>query len=283
MKQWQVFKHLDTCTGPPDPASSSRPNGQPSSSSGTTSSLMRSSTRQPPLTKRPERLPALNYSILKDQALRKKMAELGLSTTGSRQLLERRHKEWITLWNANCDSSRPKRRAELLHDLDVWERTQGGRAPVFAGSLAVSRPAAVKDKDFDAAAWASAHDASFRDLIANARRSRAAVQAKQGEQEEKSNESEKEEGEEGAGEKGVTATVVDAGEAGQSGEREEALPRSPEIGAAESLSPLTPAPPSPPQAPPALSEQPPSATGSRTPREETGANTLPGRDMDTTA
>lgn len=112
--------------------------------------------------------------MLKDAALRKKMSDLGLSTNGNRMQLEKRHKEWVTIWNANCDSARPKRRAELLHDLDVWERTQGAKAPVFA-----ARPgAAVKDKEFDGAAWAAKHDTSFKDLIANARKSRAQARQK---------------------------------------------------------------------------------------------------------
>jgi E3 ubiquitin-protein ligase RAD18 len=108
--------------------------------------------------------------MLKDTALRKKMGELGLSTAGSRQMLEKRHQEWITLWNANCDSAKPKRRSELMHDLEVWERTMGSRAPTM--SRAANMGAQIKDKDFDGAAWATKHDTSFKDLIAKARGSR---------------------------------------------------------------------------------------------------------------
>jgi E3 ubiquitin-protein ligase RAD18 len=108
--------------------------------------------------------------MLKDTALRKKMAELGLSTSGSRLMLERRHQEWVTLWNANCDSAKPKKRSELLHDLEIWERTVGSRAPTT--SRAVNTGAQIKDKDFDGAAWAAKHGASFKDLIASARRTR---------------------------------------------------------------------------------------------------------------
>jgi E3 ubiquitin-protein ligase RAD18 len=167
MKQWQVFKHLDACPGSSNPEPSK---GGPSKETATIVTLNRT-IRAPP--KAADRLPALNYSMLKEPALRKKLTELGISATGSRQLLEKRHKEWITLWNANCDSSRPKKRAELMRDLDIWERTQGGRAQTFG------RPAngtvAIKDKDFDGAAWAAKHDDSFKDLIAAARRSRPKV------------------------------------------------------------------------------------------------------------
>ena len=170
MKSWQVDRHIDnSCPGSPQPqkASTSAANSRGGSGFGSTRSLFQN---PPTPTKAPERLPALAYSMLKDTALRKKMGELGLSTTGSRQMLEKRHQEWITLWNANCDSAKPKRRSELMHDLEVWERTMGSRAPTM--SRAANMGAQIKDRDFDGAAWATKHDTSFKDLIAKARGSR---------------------------------------------------------------------------------------------------------------
>jgi E3 ubiquitin-protein ligase RAD18 len=161
MKDWQVFSHLDKCTGAPE-----EPARNVSRTIPAPMDIMNSSPRKQQT--RFERLPALNYSILKDQALRKKLTELGISSTGSRALLERRHREWCTIWNANCDSVKPKSRTQLLHDLEVWERTQGARA-LASSRLAQPFPS-VKDKDFDGQAWASKYNASFEDLIANARK-----------------------------------------------------------------------------------------------------------------
>jgi E3 ubiquitin-protein ligase RAD18 len=127
---------------------------QPSSSSATS---------QKPV-KQPDRLAALNYGMVKDNALRKKLTDLGISAAGSRQLMERRYTEWVTLWNANCDATKPKTKGELKRDLEVWEKTQGGRAS------ASNMGAQIRDKDFDGVAWSSKHDDSFRQLIANARR-----------------------------------------------------------------------------------------------------------------
>ena len=174
MKPWQVDKHIDTsCPGSPQPTvATSRISSSRTMSGFSSGHAVKSSIAANPL----ERLPPLNYSILRDQALRKKMSELNISASGSRQLLERRHKEWVTIWNANCDSARPKSRMELLHDLDVWERTLGGRAPL---TLSSHIGAQIRDKDFDGAAWAAKHDTSFKDLIANARRSRNQPAAKQ--------------------------------------------------------------------------------------------------------
>ncbi|KAL2137235.1 hypothetical protein VTI74DRAFT_6446 [Chaetomium olivicolor] len=169
MKPWQVDRHIDTsCPGSPQPqkAASSTTNNRGGNSFGS----VRSPFNPPTPTKQPERLPALAYSMLKDTALRKKMAELGLSVSGSRQMLEKRHQEWVTIWNANCDSAKPKKRSELLHDLEVWERTIGSRAPTM--SRAANMGGQIKDKEFDGAAWAAKHDTSFKDLIAKARSSR---------------------------------------------------------------------------------------------------------------
>lgn len=111
-----------------------------------------------------ERLAQVNYSMMKDVPLRKKLTDAGLSAAGSRQLLQQRYSEWITLWNANCDATKPKSKGELKREMDVWERTQGGRA---MGSTAGSH---IRDKDFDGSAWSTKHDGDFKNLIANARK-----------------------------------------------------------------------------------------------------------------
>ncbi|AEO60546.1 hypothetical protein MYCTH_2309819 [Thermothelomyces thermophilus ATCC 42464] len=182
MKPWQVDRHIDTsCPGSPQPSKGSSSTST-NSRGGTSFGSARTLSQNPPTpTKAPERLPALAYSMLKDSALRKKLAELGLSTAGSRQMLEKRHREWVTIWNANCDSAKPKKRSELLQDLEVWERTMGSRAPTM--SRAANMGAQIKDKDFDGAAWAAKHENSFKDLIAKARSSRSkVVQKAEGEQ-----------------------------------------------------------------------------------------------------
>lgn len=169
MKEWQVFAHLETCPGP---------DAEPEAPTPKRDAITQlSAPRQHQKTL--DRLPALNYGMYKDNALRKKLQELGLSSYGPRPLMEKRHKEWITLWNANCDAARPKKRSELLQDLEMWERTQGGRASTMG--KAAQNAALIKDKGFDGGAWAAKHDTSFRDLIANARKS---VQAKKTTQEE---------------------------------------------------------------------------------------------------
>lgn len=99
--------------------------------------------------------------------MRKKLRDLGIPDWGQKQLLQRRHTEWMNLWNANCDSKHPKPKRVLLQELDIWERTQGGHATApspFTTSNNVMR------KDFDASEWSNSHDDDFKRLIANARK-----------------------------------------------------------------------------------------------------------------
>ncbi|KAI9375649.1 hypothetical protein BJX61DRAFT_539661 [Aspergillus egyptiacus] len=162
MKNEAVFRHLDTCTGAP--AAESKPAAFGSLSTGSRKPF------QDAVQKPPERLPVINYSLLKDTVLRKKLKDLGIPNWGPRALLQRRHTEWMNLWNANCDSKTPKRKAELLRELDTWERTQGGSAtstPDAANS--------VMRKDFDVASWSASHDNDFKSLIASARKRSDAV------------------------------------------------------------------------------------------------------------
>lgn len=117
---------------------------------------------------KPERLPHPHYSGLKDTALRKKLADQGIISTGSRQLMERRYTEWVTLWNANCDSNTPRGKGDLRRELDTWERTQGGKANMNGRDQVIG--AQIRDKDFDGKAWAAKNDEAFKELIAKARR-----------------------------------------------------------------------------------------------------------------
>ncbi|MCJ1421620.1 E3 ubiquitin-protein ligase rad18 [Xylographa parallela] len=160
MKIEDVFQHLDT-----HQEDDSKDQSRKTISSLGSVCKIGSPPKTLPLTV--ERLPSLSYSIINENALRKKIATLGIPNWGSKQLLSRRHTEWVNLWNANCDSLKPRTKRELLHDLDVWERTQGGSAVVASNSLSSTNT--VMAKDFDSAAWSANHRDDFRQLIAQAR------------------------------------------------------------------------------------------------------------------
>ncbi|KAK4494154.1 hypothetical protein PRZ48_014452 [Zasmidium cellare] len=159
MKEVDVFTHLDRCEDEKKQASRSKTkaplNGFGRSASGQNA--------------RPhDRINELNYSMMKELALKKKLKDVGIPDWGSKQLQIQRHKEWVNIWNANCDSNHPRSKRELLHDLDVWERTQGGRA-----SNANGLSSTIMKKDFDRDAYSKRHEDDFSRLIADAKRKKS--------------------------------------------------------------------------------------------------------------
>lgn len=115
----------------------------------------------------PTRLSQLNYAMLRDTALRKKLQEIGVPSWGSKDLMKRRHIEWLNIYNANCDAdgSVRKSKRQLLKELDEWETTQGGKAN--------NNESKVMRKDFDGSGHMKSHKSDFDDLIAKARQKRA--------------------------------------------------------------------------------------------------------------
>ncbi|EME40683.1 hypothetical protein DOTSEDRAFT_46986, partial [Dothistroma septosporum NZE10] len=158
MKEEQVFGHLDKCEDEQKQAARSK-----SRTPLNAFSISRPSSSQS--TRPQDRINELNYSMMKETALTKKMKELGLPAWGTKLLMTTRHKEWVNIWNANCDSNHPRSRRTLLHDLDVWERTQGGKAPITTGLSST-----IMRKDFDGDAHSRRHQDEFSRLIADAKR-----------------------------------------------------------------------------------------------------------------
>jgi E3 ubiquitin-protein ligase RAD18 len=103
---------------------------------------------------------------MNEATLRKKMAAQGIANWGPKQSLIRRHTEWLNLWNANCDAIKPRTKRDLLQELELWEKSQGGNA---SQAQSLSKGATLMAKDFDGTAWATDHESDFQQLIARAR------------------------------------------------------------------------------------------------------------------
>uniref|UniRef100_A0ACB8EHL2 Uncharacterized protein n=1 Tax=Sphaerodactylus townsendi TaxID=933632 RepID=A0ACB8EHL2_9SAUR len=58
-------------------------------------------------------LPKVVYNLLSDRDLRKRLKEYGLSTQGSKQVLIKRHQEFVHMYNSQCDSLNPKSGREV--------------------------------------------------------------------------------------------------------------------------------------------------------------------------
>ncbi|KAG0312147.1 E3 ubiquitin-protein ligase rad18 [Dissophora globulifera] len=70
-----------------------------------------------------KRIPKLAYGVLNEKQLRKKLLELGLPCHGDKQLMQKRHAEYVTIYNANCDATRPQTITQLKKTLQIWEET----------------------------------------------------------------------------------------------------------------------------------------------------------------
>ncbi|EXJ78876.1 hypothetical protein A1O1_09278 [Capronia coronata CBS 617.96] len=158
MKENLINSHLDKCImgdshTPVDDTSSPAPHIAPP---GTIAYMQKRPSKQN------DRLPFINYSLLNDNALRKKLRDLGIPNHGSKELMRRRHTEWVNLWNANCDSTNPVSKRQLLQELKVWEDTLG-RQGDKAGSTGFMA------KDFDRDHYVRNQKSNFDDLIKQAR------------------------------------------------------------------------------------------------------------------
>lgn len=160
MKEAAVSKHLDDIHFNPAPKQSST-----MSSFSTQSLAPRQSSNRLQPEFHPKPLPTISYNLLKDKALRDKLHSLGIPAHGTRPLMERRHREWMTLWNANCDATNPKSKRELLKQLDEWERTQA-HPTVYRGP----KESQIANKEFDGGQWASQHTEEFDSLVEKARK-----------------------------------------------------------------------------------------------------------------
>lgn len=86
-------------------------------------------------------------------------------------MLEKRHTEWVNLVNSNCDAPKPRSRKDLLHELDTWERSQGGGISSLQSST--RQGGTIAAKDFDQKTYSTDHDNDFKNLIEAAKRKKA--------------------------------------------------------------------------------------------------------------
>lgn len=171
MKETAINAHLDRCiqglpTSPDPPTAPA-----PITATNTASLAFAQRTKSPVVTAQKDRLPSINYALFTEASLRKKLKELAIPNHGNKDLMRKRHTEWVNLWNANCDSSRPRTKRDLLKDLDVWERTQGRQLErgIANGNTG------VMVKEFDRDGWVKSQKGEFDDLIKKARAKKKAT------------------------------------------------------------------------------------------------------------
>ena len=180
MKEALINPHLDKCLqglagSPTPPPTTTEPIGAPSPSRGFQAGTIAYTTTKPNNSTL-QRLSTINYGGMNEANLRRRLKDLGIPNHGNKELMRKRHSEWMNLWNANCDSLRPVPKAKLLRDLDVWERNfsrdERQRQQSAAGGSVNGN--GVMDKDFDREGHMQKEKDGFEALVRKARESRMA-------------------------------------------------------------------------------------------------------------
>ncbi|NXM78102.1 RAD18 ligase, partial [Serilophus lunatus] len=112
-------------------------------------------------------MPKVVYNLLSDRELRRKLRELGLSSSGSRQQLVRRHQEFVHMYNAQCDSLSPKAVTEVVKELEKNEKIRGQlecHKPSDSG-LTFTKGQTEEEIDEIHAEYRNKHRSEFRLLV----------------------------------------------------------------------------------------------------------------------
>ncbi|CAN6638785.1 hypothetical protein TRVA0_017S01002 [Trichomonascus vanleenenianus] len=107
-----------------------------------------------------KKIATIAYNLYKEVDLRKLLGRLGVPTTGNKAALQQRHREWMTIWNANADSKKPVSRKVLLAQLREREN-------ILNSSSTKKRPGG----GFENIPGYNSKESDFASLIAKARAS----------------------------------------------------------------------------------------------------------------
>ncbi|NXH38180.1 RAD18 ligase, partial [Dicaeum eximium] len=107
------------------------------------------------------------YNLLSDRDLRKKLKEHGLSTSGTRQQLIKRHQEFVHMYNAQCDSLNPKSVAEVVKELEKNEkiRVQLECSKPSENSLTFTKDQTEEEIDEIHTEYRNRHRSEFKFLV----------------------------------------------------------------------------------------------------------------------
>lgn len=191
LREANINTHLDKClqgmaspTPPPPQAAVQAPSISSPNSHVRAGTIAYTQTKPTGTSKTP--LPTINYNLLTETKLRGKLKDLGIPNHGNKDLMRKRHGEWVNLWNANCDSLQPVSKGKLLRDLDIWERNYA-RDERSRNVGASGSGGAVMEKEFDREGYMKKEKDNFSDLVKMARDSakRAAAARKEEEVEQR--------------------------------------------------------------------------------------------------
>ena len=135
-----------------------------------------------------QRLPKLDLSSMPVTQVKQKLAQLGLSTLGSKQDMVARYNHYEMLWNSNfCDSLDPVDESELKRQLTSWEASRKSNSTKSTSNsisnMMVSRAsksnsqeeyrkllANFRNDKFSRKAWSKLFNKQFKRLVRDAKK-----------------------------------------------------------------------------------------------------------------
>ncbi|XP_077459294.1 E3 ubiquitin-protein ligase RAD18 isoform X1 [Stigmatopora argus] len=147
VSQMFINKHLDMCL-----------------TSGEKKDSLRSSfgkTRHP--------MGKLVYNLLSQQELKRRLKECRLSVQGSRDQLIKRHKEFVHIYNAQCDSLNPKSAEEIVKEVEANEKIKNQLQDKAKPVMVFSKKHSEEEIDEVHSIYRKQHSSDFSRLVAQVR------------------------------------------------------------------------------------------------------------------
>ncbi|XP_070701368.1 E3 ubiquitin-protein ligase RAD18 isoform X2 [Pempheris klunzingeri] len=111
----------------------------------------------------------LVYNLLSLQELKRRLKECHLSVQGSRDQLIKRHKEFVHLYNAQCDSLNPKSAEDIAKEIEGNEKIRNQLQAKAKPVMVFSKKQSEKEIDDMHSSYRKQHSSDFSRLVAQVR------------------------------------------------------------------------------------------------------------------
>ncbi|XP_070759079.1 E3 ubiquitin-protein ligase RAD18 [Enoplosus armatus] len=111
----------------------------------------------------------LVYNLLSLQELKRRLKECHLSVQGSRDQLIKRHREFVHIYNAQCDSLNPKSAEDIAKELEANEKMRNQLQGKVKPVMVFSKNQSEKEIDEMHSNYRKQHNSDFSRLIAQVR------------------------------------------------------------------------------------------------------------------
>ncbi|XP_061641569.1 E3 ubiquitin-protein ligase RAD18 isoform X3 [Phyllopteryx taeniolatus] len=111
----------------------------------------------------------LVYNLLSQTQLKRRLKECHLSVKGNRDQLIKRHKEFVHMYNAQCDSLNPKSAEEIVKEVEANEKIKNQLQDKAKPVMVFSKNHSEKEIDDVHSTYRKQHSSDFSRLVAQVR------------------------------------------------------------------------------------------------------------------